>query len=99
MITWHLTTVPPPPSKFKAEIPAELDGIILKCLEKNRDKRWANTAQLRAALAPLLGDRSGPIALTPPPAQAAHWEDRSNTAKVDLPGDGGIAKNRLPLIL
>jgi hypothetical protein len=35
--------------------------------------------------------------LTPPPAQAARLE--SHTDKVTLPRDGGIAKNRLPLVL
>jgi serine/threonine-protein kinase len=92
MITGHLKTIPAPPSKFKPDIPAELDAIILRCLEKNRDKRWANTAELRAALAPLMGERSGPIAL--PPQQAAKFEERSNTAKVDLPGG-----SKLPLVL
>jgi serine/threonine-protein kinase len=96
MITGHLKTIPPAPSKFRPEIPPELDAVILRCLEKNRDKRWANTAELRAALAPLMGDRSGPIALTPsPPAQAVAFDERTSTGKVDVPG----GKSNLPLIL
>jgi serine/threonine-protein kinase len=106
MITGHLKTVPPPPSKFKPEIPADLDGIILKCLEKNRDKRWASTAELRTALAALLAGKPAVIPAAPvpapapaPPAQAARWDDRSSTAKVDLPGGGGATKNKVPLVV
>jgi eukaryotic-like serine/threonine-protein kinase len=104
MITGHLKTVPQPPSKYKPDIPPDLDAIILKCLEKNRDKRWANTAELRTALAALLAGRPAvitapaPAATVPPPAQAARWDDRSSTAKVDLPG-GDAAKAKVPLLV
>jgi hypothetical protein len=48
---------PPPPSKLlegKAsgmKIPAAVDEIILKMVAKNRDDRYADTNELRAAIA------------------------------------------------
>ena len=62
-----------------------------------RDKRWADTAALRVALAAVIaGKSSDPAAISP--AQAARWDDRSSTAKVDLPGVTA-AKSKLPLVL
>ncbi len=102
MITGHLKTVPPPPSKFVPAIPPELDAIVLRCLEKSRDKRWADTAALRAALASLLsGQASGKPAGGPIPSaavQASRWDDRSSTAKVELPGVEGV-RSKVPLLL
>jgi serine/threonine-protein kinase len=100
MITGHLKTVPPPPSKHVPAIPPELDAIILKCLEKSRDKRFADTNELRAALAALAAGSGTAKVLPASPVQAARWDDRSSTAKVDLPGgaaEGG--KSKLPLVL
>ena len=39
-----------PPSKINAGIPAELDRIILKALEKDRETRYQGAAELRADL-------------------------------------------------
>ena len=45
-----LTKAPAPPSEIKAGIPAELDRIILKALEKDRETRYQGAAELRADL-------------------------------------------------
>jgi tetratricopeptide (TPR) repeat protein len=45
-----LTREPTPPSQIKAGIPAELDRIILKALEKDRETRYQGAAELRADL-------------------------------------------------
>ncbi len=45
-----LTKPPAPPSEIKPGIPAELDRIILKALEKDRETRYQGAAELRADL-------------------------------------------------
>jgi serine/threonine-protein kinase len=45
LITHHLMTVPPPPSKW-AQVPAALDKLILQCLEKDQAKRPQTAAEL-----------------------------------------------------
>jgi serine/threonine-protein kinase len=57
IINFHMKQQPPPPSKLlegKAsgmKIPAAVDEIILKMVAKNRDDRYADTNELRAAIA------------------------------------------------
>jgi eukaryotic-like serine/threonine-protein kinase len=48
-----LTESPPPIDTVRPGLPAVLVSAIGKCLEKDRDKRWANIAELAAALRPL----------------------------------------------
>ena len=45
-----LTKPPTPPSEIKAGTPAELDRIILKALDKDRETRYQGAAELRADL-------------------------------------------------
>lgn len=47
-------TLAPPdvPSSLRADVPRELDQVILKCLEVDPAKRYADTAELALALAP-----------------------------------------------
>ncbi len=42
----HIHTPPPPPSRFKPEIPEKLEKIILKCLAKSPDERYNNTQEI-----------------------------------------------------
>ncbi len=46
-----LTDSPPPLQQFRDDIPPELEQIVLRCLEKDRDKRWATVAELASAIA------------------------------------------------
>jgi eukaryotic-like serine/threonine-protein kinase len=39
-----------PPSQHAAGVPADLESLILKCLEKSRDRRYASIQQLEQAL-------------------------------------------------
>ncbi len=96
MITAHLKTVPPPPSKLKpgANIPPLMDQIILKLVEKNRDKRYKDTAELRIDLARVIAGETGTAVAAPTPAAVAKPVatpmpvQRSGTARVDTaPGD------------
>ncbi|MEP7123368.1 MAG: protein kinase [Byssovorax sp.] len=44
---------PTPLSKFLPAAPPSLEGILMKCFEKDREQRWQNVAEFAAALAPL----------------------------------------------
>jgi serine/threonine-protein kinase len=62
-----LRIVNDPPSKLTARLPAGLDRIILRCLEKKPERRFQSTAELAAALAAYAGS----------PAQAAISVERT----------------------
>lgn len=49
----HLHTPPTPPKMLKSEIPDTLDEIILKCLEKEKTKRFKSAKTLLEALSNL----------------------------------------------
>jgi serine/threonine-protein kinase len=51
---------PPPPRERRPDLPKELEEVILKCLEKDREKRYPNVAALAVALAPFGPRRSRP---------------------------------------
>ncbi len=58
---------PVPPTKVRAEVGAELERIILRCLEKDPNARFAKISELSAALAPIAG-------------RSAHQEPRPDLA-------------------
>jgi serine/threonine protein kinase len=39
-----------PPSRFRAEVPAEIDAIVMTALERDPDRRWQRANALRTAL-------------------------------------------------
>jgi serine/threonine protein kinase/Tfp pilus assembly protein PilF len=51
-----LNQAPVPPSKLRPEIPIEMERIINKALEKNRDLRYQNASDIRADLKRLRRD-------------------------------------------
>ena len=57
-----LQTPPPPISARVATVPAGLEAVILQCLQKDRRRRFANAAELAAALAPFLPERGAALA-------------------------------------
>jgi serine/threonine-protein kinase len=46
----HKTEKPLDPSQFNAQIPEDLSRVILRCIEKDRDKRYQETEELLAEL-------------------------------------------------
>jgi serine/threonine-protein kinase len=48
-----ILTAPPTPILWaRQDLPPALEGVVLRCLEKNREHRWPTVAHLAAALAP-----------------------------------------------
>jgi serine/threonine protein kinase len=43
---------PTPLSRFRTDVPAGLEAVIMQCLEKDRNRRFNNIGELAAALAP-----------------------------------------------
>ena len=46
----HKGEIPKNPKQFNPHIPDDLSGVILKCLEKDRAKRYQNASEVRAEL-------------------------------------------------
>ena len=46
MAVAHATERPEPPSSLGTEIPEELEAIVMRCLEKDKEKRPQSAAQL-----------------------------------------------------
>ncbi len=50
LLEQHLQTRPVPPSTLNPAVPAPLDALVLRCLEKAPDRRFASLADLEVAL-------------------------------------------------
>jgi len=55
----HLNTPPPAPSARVPELPARLDPILLKCLQKNRDDRYRDFSAVQDELGEVLIEVTG----------------------------------------
>jgi len=70
MIVEHVKTAPTPPSRrTELPIPPQLDEIVLRCLKKKPEERFASALELAAALAAV------PFDAPWTPARAANWWD------------------------
>jgi serine/threonine protein kinase len=47
MFQMHMSVVPPPPSAIDAKLPAAVDRIVMRCLEKDPKSRFASCEALR----------------------------------------------------
>ena len=89
-----LDSVPAPPVRFNRDLPAKFEDIIFKALEKDRNLRYQNAADIRTDLQRLkrdtdtgrvIGAGSGTVA-------AAHDSDsRHNTPRPVVPESGVAA--------
>ena len=62
----HVQEQPLPPRQSRAELPAEVEAVILRCLAKRPEERFASAAELSAALRGLIGAGAVPQQPTPP---------------------------------
>lgn len=60
LIAMILRDPPEPFGELASEVPPEIKGIILKCLEKDRTKRFANAGDLEIVLKKLVSNSSDP---------------------------------------
>ena len=77
---------PPPISRFSCQAPAELERIVKKCLEKERDRRYQSARELATDLRNLRRDldsgvvSTGPVGQTPTNPMPAARRGRSRRA-------------------
>jgi len=64
-VQMHMTEIPEPPSKINPHIPHLLENIVLKCLEKDKDKRYQSTEEILLDLKK--------IKLEPEPLSLKNW--------------------------
>lgn len=83
-----LSQEPPPPSAQRADIPRELDQLILRCLKKDREQRIASAEQLYTELKNLRlsGEQSSPVlaASAPVPAKRERGKVRALSSRARL---------------
>ena len=56
-----LSRVPAPPTELNPELPAELQGIIQRCLQKDRNLRYQSAAEIRSGLQKVKRRREHPV--------------------------------------
>jgi eukaryotic-like serine/threonine-protein kinase len=49
-VSHHLYSEPRPPRSVRPELPEEFDAIVLRCLKKNPEDRYANAGELSSAI-------------------------------------------------
>lgn len=59
----HVDAEPDPPSSYRPELPSWVDALVLKCLSKNPEDRFADGTELAAALR--AGETGAPVLPTP----------------------------------
>lgn len=98
----HLEEEPEPPSLIKADIPPQLEMVILKAIEKDPDDRYANVGEMAKALKLALGTSASSTsypdvspellerARTVTQATRSHRQNRSSASSTNFILAGGI---------
>ena len=88
-----LNRVPTPLQRLNADVPAELERIVGKCLEKDRDLRYQHASEIRADLQRLKRDRdSGRLPSSP---QADTRADLALSPPLETSAVGSRHRHRL----
>ncbi|HWI16608.1 MAG TPA: serine/threonine-protein kinase [Vicinamibacterales bacterium] len=91
-----LTKAPVPPSQINADVPAELNRIVLKALEKDRETRYQGAAELRADLKRLKrSSESGMIAAQSASSTRARVQDQREPS----PKAGSQSRWKVPVLV
>ena len=61
LIAMHLFEMPEPPSRLEPSIPPDLDAVVLRCLAKSPDQRFATAAEMVTALDACAGRTPAPV--------------------------------------
>src|SRR3954469_6693390 len=69
LVVAHLEQEPPPPSQFAPELPPVVDALVLRCLAKSPDERFASMLALQAAIGALVVDARATEPVGPAPAR------------------------------
>src|SRR5262249_42333588 len=80
----------PPIGTIRPEVPAGLEAVIAKCLERDREKRFADGAELRDALLPFTSETArGPLQSVAseelPPALGVLPPEEKATVRIGAP--------------
>ncbi|MGK4003359.1 serine/threonine-protein kinase [Sorangium sp. So ce1036] len=70
MVRKHLEEPPLPPS-LRVPLPIELDAVVLRCMEKRRERRFGSVDELMRALREAIGGPSSSVRSGPDPTQSA----------------------------
>ena len=81
----HVKEDPVPPSMLNAEIPQEVDAVVMKALAKNPDNRYQSASEMRSDLQRVL--RGQPVSATPvmPAEQTAMMQSSDRTTVMPVP--------------
>jgi serine/threonine-protein kinase len=88
LITAQLKQTPIPPSQAnpKTNLPPAADRVILKCLEKDKNNRYADVTALSQAIAEVVSQAEKPAAVSlSSPAQRAMPQEMIETRRGDMP--------------
>jgi serine/threonine-protein kinase len=50
VVVAHLRTPPPTLRAVRAEVPPDLEAVVMRCLEKDPGRRWQTIEELKARL-------------------------------------------------
>ncbi|WP_437647427.1 serine/threonine protein kinase [Sorangium sp. So ce362] len=70
MVRKHLEEMPLPPS-VRVPLPPELDAVVLRCMEKQRERRYGSVEELMRALSDAIGGPSSAVSSRPEPRMPA----------------------------